>query len=118
MRSQEQLAEWVDTFLRGEGNNIPLADGLKKQKRWWIDVAQFPLDKLVRCCGPEEGMEYRESAENWNKRIDSLVEHLQSDGKLPPFIAAYNNGIFSVRDGNHRLGACEKLGTESYETFI
>jgi len=33
-RSQEQLAEWVDNFLRGEGKNIPLADGLKKQKRW------------------------------------------------------------------------------------
>lgn len=109
-QSQEQIAFWVDTFLRGEGNNIPLADGLKKQKRWWIEKDACPLDTLVRCCGPEEGMEYRESEENWNRRVASLAEHIQSDGDIAPLIATYTNGKFSIRDGNHRMGACEKIG--------
>lgn len=117
-KSQEQLAKWADTFLRGEGNNIPLADGLNKQQRWWINAVQFPLNKLVRCCGPEANMEYRESEQNWNRRIDSFVEYIKSNGKLPPLIATYNDGVFSVRDGNHRLGACEKLGIEFHDTFI
>ena len=117
-QTQEQLSEWVDTFLRGVGNNIPLADGLKKQKRYWIEAPQFPLNKLVRCCGPEETMEYKESLENWNKRINSLVEYMESGEKFSPFIATYKDGIFSVRDGAHRYGACEKIGLQSHDTLI
>ena len=37
-----QLEHWIDAFLRAEGNNVPLADGLKKQKRYWIGPCNFP----------------------------------------------------------------------------
>jgi hypothetical protein len=80
------LEEWIDTWLRAAGNNVALADGLKKQKRYWIGPIQFPLEKLVRCCGPEEGMEFREPVEHWNERIDSLVEHIKSGVDLAPFM--------------------------------
>ena len=113
-----QLEDWIDAFLRAEGNNVPLTDGLKKQKRYWIGPLQFPLKRLRRCCGPEEGMEYRESLEDWNKKVDSLIGHIQSDGELAPFIAQYSQDIFSIRDGNHRHGAYEKLGLEEYWTLI
>lgn len=120
--SQEKIAEWVDAFLRGVGNNIPLADALKKQKRWWINVADFPLKKLVRCCGPEDNMEYKESIDKWNKRVDSFAERIKSDGQISPLIVYYGRYYgdegFSVRDGNHRLGACEKLGIQTHNTFI
>lgn len=121
-QSQEQIAEWVDNFLRGEGKNVPLADVLKEQKRYWINVTDFPLHKLVRCAGPEDSMEYKESIDKWNKRVDSLVKHIKSDGKIAPLItyfgAYYGNEEFSVRDGNHRLGACEKLGMPTHDTFM
>jgi hypothetical protein len=113
-----RLEDWIDAFLRAEGNNVPLADGLKKQKRYWIGPRQFPLKRLRRCCSPEEGMEYRESLEDWNKKVDSLIGHIQSGGELAPFIAQYSQGIFSIRDGNHRHGAYEKLGLETYWTLI
>ena len=121
-QSQEKIALWVDNFLRGEGKNIPLADILKEQKRHWIKVTNFPLNKLVRCCGPEDNMEYKESIDEWNKRVDSLVNYIKAGGKFDPFItyfgAHYDNKEFSVRDGNHRLGACEKLGIQTHDTFI
>lgn len=121
-RSQEEIAEWVDAFLRGEGKNIPLADVLKQQKRWWIEVPQFPVHKLVRCAGPEDNMEYKESIDEWNTRVDPLVEHVKSGGYIAPLItyygAHYGDEMFSVRDGNHRLGACEKLGIQNHDTFI
>ncbi|HTH93323.1 MAG TPA: ParB/Srx family N-terminal domain-containing protein [Candidatus Paceibacterota bacterium] len=121
-QSQEQLAEWVDIFLRGEGKNIRLADSLKEQKRWWARVANFPINKLVRCCGPEDGMEYKEPLERWNARVDSLMEHIRSEGYIAPLIAYYGahygNEMFSVRDGNHRLAACEKLGNKTLDTLI
>ena len=113
-----QLEDWIDAFLRAEGNNVPLADGLKKQKRYWIGPLQFSLKRLLRCCGPEEEMEYRVSLESWNEKIDSLVEHIKSGGELPPFIVQYRQGIFSIRDGSHRYGAYERLGLETYWTLI
>jgi len=67
-------------------------------------------------------MEYKESIDKWNTRIDSLVEHIKSNGYIAPLItyygAHYGNEMFSVRDGNHRLGACEKLGIQTHDTFI
>jgi|HubBroStandDraft_5_1064220.scaffolds.fasta_scaffold115877_2 hypothetical protein len=113
-----QLEDWVDAFLRAEGNNVPLADGLKKQKRYWIGPLQFPLQRLRRCCGPEEEMEYRVFLEDWNQKVGSLVEYIKSGGELPPFIVQYRQGIFSIRDGTHRFGACERLGRETCWTLI
>lgn len=113
-----QLEDWIDAFLRGEGKNVVLADGLNKQQRYWIGPIRFPLRTLVRCCGPEEGMEFRESTEVWNERIDSLVDHMKSGGELAPFIVQYANGNFSIRDGNHRYGACERLGLANHWTLI
>src|SRR6266478_9975118 len=113
-----RLEDWIDAFLHAEGNNVPLADGLKKQKRYWIGPLQFPLKRLLRCCGPEEEMEYRVSLEDWNKKVGSLIAHIQSGGELPPFIVQYRQGIFSIRDGSHRYGAYEKLGRATYWTLI
>ena len=115
---EAQVSEHVDTFLRGEGNNIPLADGLQKQKRYWIGPVNFPLDRLVRSCGPEESMEYKESEEGWNSRLNSLVKHIEGGGRFFPLIATYTDGLFSVRDGNHRYGALKKLGIKSHPTYI
>lgn len=113
-----RLEDWIDAFLRAEGNNVPLADGLKKQKRYWIGPLLFPLKSLVRCCGPEEEMEYKVSVENWNTKVGSLMEYIQSGGELPPFIVQYRQGVFSIRDGSHRYGACDKLGQETYWALI
>jgi hypothetical protein len=54
------IEEWVHGFLLGIGKNKELSDGLKKQKRFWIGPIRIELNKLVRCCGPEEGMKYAE----------------------------------------------------------
>ncbi len=113
-----QLEDWIDAFLRAEGNNVPLADGLKKQKRYWIGPLQFPLKRLSRCCGPEEEMEYRVSLEDWNGKVASLIEYIKSGGELAPFIVQYRQGIFSIRDGSHRYGAFEKMSLKTYWTLI
>jgi hypothetical protein len=109
--SQEgQLEKWVDEFLRGEGKNIPFADGLKKEKRYWYGPIEFPLNKLTRCCGPEEEMRYKVSQEHWERKTGEMRKHIESGGEFPPLIAEYKNKILTVNDGNHRMGAYEKLG--------
>jgi hypothetical protein len=113
-----RLEVWIDAFLRGEGRNVVMADGLSKQKRYWVGPLRFPLRAMARCCGPEEGMEYRVSRAEWNERIHSLMEYIKSGGDVAPFIVQYAKGSFSVRDGNHRYGACERLGLENHWTLI
>jgi len=113
-----QIEDWIDAFLRAEGKNVPLADGLKKQERYWVGPEQVPLKRLTRSCGPEEEMEYRVSTDNWIKKTDLLIEHIKSGGELPPLIVQYGKGVFSIRDGNHRYEAYKKFGLKTCWTLI
>ncbi len=113
-----RLEDWIDSFLRTEGKNVALADGLKKTKRYWTGPIEFPINNLLRCCGPEENMEYKVSLDHWNIKTESLIKFIKSDGELAPLIAQYKNGIFSLRDGNHRHEAYKKLDYETCWTLI
>ncbi len=117
--SQEGILDrTIDLFLRGEGKNVAMADGLKLAKRYWIGPVQFPINSLKRICGPEEGMLYKESVENWELRINNIADYVTQGGELPPFIVQYTNGHIVLSDGNHRLGSLEKLGMHRYWTLI
>lgn len=107
---ENRIDEWVDSFLRAKNGNIELANGLKKQKRYWFGPEQHPLRYLKRCCGPEKGMEYHESVDVWTNRIDILISSIYSGNELPPLIVHYTEGELSVRDGNHRYEAYVKSG--------
>ncbi len=108
----EIIEKWVDSFLRQEGKNVDLAEGLKKQKRYWIGPIEISLQRLERCCGPEDSMEFKEPIESWTKRVASLLEHIKRDGHIFPLIVSYKSGVFSICDGNHRYAAYKKLGLD------
>lgn len=105
-----RLAEWVDSHLRQPGGNPALADGLRLVPRLWEGPLPVPLHALARSCGPEPEMEYPEPPERWEARVVALAAHLRAGGRLAPLIVQRRGGILSVRDGNHRLGALERLG--------
>lgn len=109
-----KLEDWVDAFLRGEGKNIPFADGLKKQKRYWYGPIHASLKKLSRCCGPEKEMEYKVSEDHWERKTSAMAEYLKNGGEFPPLIAEYKDGSFIINDGNHRFGTYEKMGLEKH----
>jgi hypothetical protein len=67
-------------------------------------------------------MEYPVSTGYWEKRMADMIAGIQSTGAspldMPPLIANYVPKLdtpfhLSVRDGNHRLGAYERLGWPS-----
>lgn len=115
---ENKINEWVDDFLRTEGKNKALANGLKKQKRFWFGPEQFPLSDLKRCCGPEKDMEYYEDAAAWKNRVDKLISYIRKGNELPPLIVHYVNGELSIRDGSHRYEAYVKIGFDKYWTLI
>lgn len=109
---------WVHLFLNGEGNNAALSEGLKRRPRHWIGPIEVDLACLERVVGPEPHFEYVENEDWWNLKITQISERIRSGWDTPPLIAQHINGTFSVRDGNHRLGAMEKLGRKSCHVVI
>jgi hypothetical protein len=115
MAQQNRLEEWIHAYLMsGSWANPGLSEGLKRQPRWWAGPLLLPLQSLTRCLGPEPGMEYRVTQANWLARTGQIIRRIQAEGStpldLPPLIINDTQGIRSVRDGNHRCGAFERLG--------
>ncbi len=65
----KKLDDWIFAFLDGPGKNKQMAKGLRLRKEngyhSWIGPLNFPLDKLIRCTGPEDYMEYIEKDTKW-----------------------------------------------------
>ncbi len=55
-------------------------------------------------------MEYRMDPDGWERRVAGLVVSRETGWDLPPLIAQVRGDELSVRDGNHRLAALERLG--------
>lgn len=63
-------------------------------------------------------MEYVEEIKWWNYNIDQICSRLESGWDMPPLIAENGNGSFRLHDGNHRLGALQKLNRGKYYLII
>jgi hypothetical protein len=115
-RGHQTIATWVDAFLRGPGNNIPLADGLLLDPRFWIGPEELRLTDLTPKGGP--GREFHEEPEGWQHRIDGIVDAIKRGVSLPPLIAEFKYEQLLLADGNHRHGGLTSIGTERYWTIV
>jgi hypothetical protein len=114
-----QIEGWLHAFLTSSGNNIPLSEGLKRDPRWYLGPLSFPLNLLTRCLGPEQGMEYPVSVARWEKKTAAMCASLSRGWEPPPLLAMYcDDGMLSVRDGNHRHGALTQRGVRAYWTIF
>ena len=112
------IETWVHLFLHGEGDNLGLSEGLKLRKRYWYGPIEIKTDLLERVVGPEPDMEYVENEDWWNANIDQICKRLKNGWDMPPLIVENRSGQLSVRDGNHRLGALQKLNHETCVVII
>lgn len=119
-RAQERggLQEWVVAYMSHDAwRNDGLAEGIGLAPRWWIGPNLVSVDSLVRVCGPEAGMPYRVTAQSWEERTTAIAASMRASDfdvrSMPPLIAEYRDGGFSIADGNHRLGAFASVGRTS-----
>lgn len=112
------IEEWVHLFLTKIGDNKDLSEGLKLEKRYWVGPILIKLDRLKRCMGPENDMEFTDSVENWEKHILRFQKLINDGWDMPPLIVQNIDGELSVRDGNHRLEALIREGYEEFWTII
>lgn len=103
------LEQQVQTYLRNEGNNIALADGLLLEKRYYYGPVNINLTLLTRCTGPEKEMQYQVSEESFNERSNGIIKRIQSGWLLPPILINYCDGKLKINDGNHRYEAYKRM---------
>lgn len=114
-----QINDWVDQFLSsGLGANTVMAAGLRVQRRWWIGPILLPIDSLVRLCGPEPEMQYRQSLEAWNAHVAAIMA--ADPDHFPPLILEYRGRSvpLGMHDGSHRHEALRRLGKSHVWTLI
>jgi hypothetical protein len=114
-----RIDNWVDEFLSsGLGANPPMALGLRKQRRWWFGPIRLPIDSLVRLCGPEPEMQYRQSVESWEGQIVAIMA--VEPERLPPLILEYRGRLapLGMHDGSHRHEALRRLGASHVWSLI
>ncbi|MBT2765887.1 hypothetical protein [Paenibacillus sp. ISL-20] len=104
--------------MNGEGDNIGLSEGLKNHKRHWVGPIEIELSSLERVVGPELHMEYIENEEWWDYNINQICKRIEGGWDMPPLIAENRNGVLSVRDGNHRFGALERLKRDKCHVIV
>lgn len=105
-----EIHEWIQLFLRNEGENIALADGLLQKKRYYIG----PVLTDISTFGIEEGAPSYLDKENdiaWFFHIvDKMKQSFGEEWDYPPLIVFYTNGKYEIADGRHRNEALRQLG--------
>lgn len=113
-----ELFQWAQDYLRGEGWNSGLGDHLVEGKPKVIKLLEFPLNKLKRIMGPEEGMNFIEESGVWEEKVNNLVEKIKEGKKFPPLIVTDFWKSLELSDGSHRHEALLRCGYDKYWTIF
>ena len=119
--AQDRVEAWVHCYLcsgLGGRTDPEFSAGLKAAARWWNGPLELPLSALSPAVGIQPGMEYVVDREYWEKRTEHMARTLSSLERLPPLIAEYRAGELSVRDGNTRHAAMQRLGWQTCWVII
>lgn len=110
--------EWVQLFLRNDGNNIVLADGLLKETRLYTEIIDFDIKLLDNIKpGPPEYLSQKNDIDYFFYKVDSMKNDME--GWNPPLIIEYrSNGTFYVCDGRHRLELYRQIGSTKIPAII
>ncbi len=117
-KEQEKLHQWVINYLNNEGRNEKLSKVLKEESNIWMDIVEYPLDKLKRVMGPEKEMIFRESLKKWEGRINHFIKCIKNNEVLPPIIATDYWDEIHICDGTHRYEALKRIGCKEFWTIF
>lgn len=115
---KNELFQWTQDYLRGDGWNSGLADHLVEEKPTLVILREFPLHKLKRIMGPEQNMNFVEEQEVWEKRVHNLVERIKEGKQFPPLLVTDFWKPLELSDGSHRHEALLRCGIDAYWTIF
>lgn len=107
------IAEWMQLFLRNDGKNIALADGLLLEERHYIGLREIPIRLLADIkSGAPEYLKDEGAIRHFFEIVDGMKQDI-GHWDAPPLIVNYADGKFEVNDGRHRLEMYRQLQRKS-----
>lgn len=105
-----KIDEWMQLFLRNDGHNIALADGLLLEERCYLGLRRIPLSLLDAVkSGAPEYLRDQNDIQYFFEVVDRMKQ-AYGDWDTPPLIVEYGENGFYVADGRHRLEMYRQLG--------
>ncbi|MDE7299326.1 MAG: hypothetical protein K2N94_10940 [Lachnospiraceae bacterium] len=105
-----KISEWLQLFLRNDGHNTALADGLLQEERCYIGLKMLPLFLLDQIkSGAPEYLNDQDSIDYFFLVVDRMKQ-AYGNWDIPPLIVEYGENGFYVNDGRHRLEMYRQLG--------
>ena len=118
---RNEIDKWLQLFLRDNSYehaspNIPLADGLLLEERFYIGPILMDLDKLdtLRI---EKDIDDENDKLFYRQKENGIIKNY-NDYNMPPLIAEYKDDKLGLVDGNHRYTALKKLNVDKYYVII
>ena len=108
-----KIDQWMQDFLRADGKNLALADGLLLEERHYFGLREIPIALLSDVKdGAPEYLHAENDIQYFFHVVDRMKESLAEGWDAPPLIVEYVYGKFQVDDGRHRLETYRQLGVE------
>ena len=110
-----ELAAWSQTFLRGEGGNIGIADPLLREDNVYA-LAEVDLRDVYPCSGPGPGPEpefnFPIPLDTYECNVDAMTHAFETGWDAPPLFV--HMATLLLADGTHRREALLRLGRPHY----
>jgi len=114
-----ELHDWVLSFLRSSGKNLALADKLEKNGQYRYGPIDYPIQKIVNILGSDASYKYTEDEQTLSKRVSDMVENIKNGWSPPPLLASNLwEDYLELADGGHRYKAFQALGINEYPTIF
>ena len=111
--NEGKIDQWMQDFLRADGKNLALADGLLLEERHYFGLREIPIALLSDVKdGAPEYLHAENDIQYFFHVVDRMKESLADGWDAPPLIVEYVCGKFQVDDGRHRLETYRQLGVE------
>ena len=111
---RDELGDWVADFLASPGSdNAALAEQLLETPRWWLGPLHLPTNRLHRLAGPEDAPVIEVVDEDdWRDDVEDAAERIEDGWEPPPVVVSHKDGQLVLEDGNHRVEALRRAGTD------
>ena len=110
--------EWTITYLQKNERNKELVENIKKRKIVKTELIEYPLSRLIKVTGPQNGEAMPEPLPNWLKRVKEIEDDLTKKHLPPPIIVTDFWQEMEIADGSHRYEALIKQGFTTYWTIF
>jgi hypothetical protein len=107
-----ELADWAQTFLRGEGGNLGIADPLRERDDDVYVLAEVGLGDVYPISGPDDEFDWPVPPAEFERRVEAMMRLFKEGWDAPPLFVHMHT--LRLVDGNHRREALVRLGQRTY----